>query len=100
MFFKWVETTNQIYIFLAPGKMSNLTHGIFPLDAATQALLEQLREDEARKEAQEERFRRLFPGRKPHLFWHWMFYTPGRLLGGGFKYFLFSPLLGENSHFD
>ena len=23
-----------------------------------------------------------------------------RLLGGGFKYFLFSPLLGEDSHFD
>ena len=23
-----------------------------------------------------------------------------RYLGGGFKYFLFSPLLGEDSHFD
>ena len=34
IFFKWVETTNQIYIFLAPGKMSNLTMGYPPLDAA------------------------------------------------------------------
>ena len=24
----------------------------------------------------------------------------GNSLGGGFKYFLFSPLFGENSHFD
>jgi len=24
----------------------------------------------------------------------------GTLLGGGFKYVLFSPLLGEDSHFD
>ena len=26
--------------------------------------------------------------------------TPKNQLGGGFKYFLFSPLVGEDSHFD
>ena len=26
--------------------------------------------------------------------------TVGKLLDGGFKYFLFSPLLGEDFHFD
>ena len=31
---------------------------------------------------------------------HTMFGTLHELLGGGLKYFLFSPLLGEDSHFD
>ena len=31
----------------------------------------------------------------------WMFFSPfNGYLGGGFKYFLFSPLLGEMIHFD
>ena len=31
------------------------------------------------------------------MIWGW---GSGELLGGGFKYFLFSPLFGEDSHFD
>ena len=30
----------------------------------------------------------------------WMFLLHKTLLGGGFKYFLFSPLFGEDSNFD
>ena len=35
------------------------------------------------------------------FFWYsWSAFIQRATLGGGFKYFLFSPLLGEDSHFD
>ncbi len=39
---------------------------------------------------------------KPDFFFRtfWLPHTIQAILGGGFKYFLFSPLFGEDSHFD
>ena len=39
-------------------------------------------------------------GRGRYTYEYCLIYTTRWSLGGGFKYFLFSPLFGEDSHFD
>ena len=34
------------------------------------------------------------------MYYHAKVFVPNNALGGGFKHFLFSPLFGEDSHFD
>ena len=68
-----------IYIFFAPGKMSNLTMGYPPLDPSSRHCWSSSeRTKHERKHKRSRSVSASFSGRKPHLFWHGIFYTPGR----------------------